>query len=493
MVLPCAASTPGRSQPMQLVLLACLAVFVHRSVAHGNLRHGSTTSVALEASGESSSEDAARMSKEKEAELALVKTLVGISEPRMAQGINSPFGAVLPPFAGALVHNALQPAISDAGYVMWERELHQELEGMEKNNRLWNAQAIADWREGKAVARLVPDVEFYWDFPGHRVEYLHSLVTLLQTKLDIHRKSGPPAFLVYLLGDSSLDNKHWLYPNDWSKPDFFLNKNKLDLTNTAFTAPACNRYEQVLSQPARSVQDVCYWLNRRAADHGAQLLETEPTSVFLHTPHLYFVNAAVEASTLAMCHSTLLPQDQVVADRVTPDDVLVVSVGHNDMAFYRTRDVEHVLKHGTTDDKVARMAVELFHDVYKRNLEAYLNKVLDGKRCKLLVVCMLYNLDENDNQDDDWSLLNGVEPMYAKIGFRKNPELKRRFKVALHAVFEALISKVQVANEDKVVPLELSRALDGTDTTMYELRNEPSVLGGKAMSSLIFDTIMENL
>ena len=115
--------------------------------------------------------------------------------------------------------------------------------------------------------------------------------------------------LIFLAGDSSLDNKFWL-----------------QFCPPPRRARALNGYERALRPGDLMHRDVCYWLNRAALDSGLDVV---------------CVNAAVEASTLgersgACGGPRLLPQDRFVAEHLLPDDVLCVSVGGNDIAMRPT-------------------------------------------------------------------------------------------------------------------------------------------------------------
>ena len=115
----------------------------------------------------------------------------------------------------------------------------------------------------------------------------------------------------FLLGDSSLDNKHWLFDERRSKAS--------QMSAAGVTAAACNGYERVL-RPPRSVRDVAYWMNHlaeRRAGPGALLT----------------FNAAVETSRIADRSGGLLPQDEWAASAVAPGDAAVLSLGGNDIAL----------------------------------------------------------------------------------------------------------------------------------------------------------------
>jgi len=129
--------------------------------------------------------------------------------------------------------------------------------------------------------------QYYAPFYGHHVADLALTLAALRRRHDQ---------VVFLAGDSSLDNKYWF--NSW--------------------ADAVNGYEEVLEPPAMK-RDVCYWVNEEAA-------RTHKSMGCLNT--------AVEATSLNdRAFNRLLPQDEFIRDNIDVDDVLVVSVGGNDVAL----------------------------------------------------------------------------------------------------------------------------------------------------------------
>mmetsp|Transcript_7966 Transcript_7966/g.12674 ORF Transcript_7966/g.12674 Transcript_7966/m.12674 type:complete len:150 (+) Transcript_7966:80-529(+) len=140
-------------------------------------------------------------------------------------------------------------------------------------------------------------ITFFAEYHGHRISDLKGVHHAM-------RRLGKTRF-IYFIGDSSLDNKHWLY----------MGGNKLSdkLTNEQFTAPACNGFEKVL-HPPRMVKDVAYWLNWELSRNK------KASSVC--------INASIEESALGeRDNGVLLDQDIFVRDHIEKNDVLVVSVG----------------------------------------------------------------------------------------------------------------------------------------------------------------------
>ena len=103
--------------------------------------------------------------------------------------------------------------------------------------------------------------------------------------------------------------------------------------------PAVGVYGDVLSPP-RSVADVAYWLNYLSAVRydGANRNpfgrggDVDGKGRDGRTRYAA-INAAVEATTLNERTFALRPQDAFLRDNISPEDVLIVSVGGNDIAM----------------------------------------------------------------------------------------------------------------------------------------------------------------
>lgn len=154
-------------------------------------------------------------------------------------------------------------------------------------------QAMTDARLDSAT----PMHPFYGTYRGHDVRVLSLMLR------DLMRNGRRP--VVWLAGDSSLDNKHWVQPQ----------------TPTTF-APR-NGWEDVLHKAYGVVPDVAFWTNA----HLERLGSRDP----LQRP--VYVNCAVEESTLGLRADTLLPQDLFAAEHMRRGDVVVVSVGGNDVVL----------------------------------------------------------------------------------------------------------------------------------------------------------------
>lgn len=150
-----------------------------------------------------------------------------------------------------------------------------------------SSSSSADETAGPIVP--VDSADYYNHYFGHRISELTTVVRNL-------RRLGKEQ-IIFLVGDSSLDNKYWLRGK----------------------RPACSSYSQFLLPP-KSVPDVAYWLNVELEARGYTR-----TAV---------VNAAIEESTLGdRQNSQLRKQDLFVRDSLQPSDIIVMSVGGNDIAL----------------------------------------------------------------------------------------------------------------------------------------------------------------
>lgn len=144
-------------------------------------------------------------------------------------------------------------------------------------------------------ARRVASADYFGEYHGHLIEHLEVVHTALR---------GPDGQrpIIWLAGDSSLDNKHWLLGQPRVRP--------------------VDAMRSVL-EPPRSVPDVAHQLAAECERRGL------PYAV---------INCAVEESTLgARCGgSELLPQDRFLRDHLRTSDIVVVSVGGNDVALRPT-------------------------------------------------------------------------------------------------------------------------------------------------------------
>ena len=248
---------------------------------------------------------------------------------------------------------------------------------------------------------MINSSSFYGEYHGHRLNDLEACLSYFRSQ---------SSSIIFLAGDSSLDNKFWFHD----------------------TSEAVNGYEDILSPP-KSRKDVAYWMNFELKRQGFR-------------GKLTTLNCAVEESALGdrLC-TTLLDQDAFIRDNISKDDVLVVSVGGNDIALkpspctvcniislvYCTST--SCLRHCTygaalpCDDCSNGCCCSCFSNLlgfpcgfgyfvhlFRTRTEAFLRKLLAKTTPRLVVVCMIYYLDTTPG--NSWA-----EPALRGLQYNSNP------------------------------------------------------------------------
>jgi hypothetical protein len=304
----------------------------------------------------------------------------------------------------------------------------------------------------------VPSGAFFGEYHGHTCEHLRVLLASLRGASP--RQQNP---IVFLLGDSSLDSKYWL-----------LDKPRV---------PAANGVERVLVPPV-AVPDVAHWLNvlleeGKGAGAGA---DTTPT------PHLACINAAVEESTIADRSGgrSLLPQDAFVRDTLTPEDVLVVSLGGNDVALKPSAATvaafASILSFASDEaiDAGTALGFGQIRSLFRDDIAAYISAVCSRTRPKLVVVAMIYF--PHELRGGSWA-----DTSLGLLGYDRNPARLQRL---IRAGFRHATSEIRVPGTT-VVPMAFFDVLDPSPaSTDYVARVEPSVTGGRKMAAAILELVL---
>eukprot|EP00919_Chromeraceae_sp_WS-2016_P057661 GHVR01136673.1.p1 GENE.GHVR01136673.1~~GHVR01136673.1.p1 ORF type:complete len:366 (+),score=75.28 GHVR01136673.1:28-1125(+) len=323
--------------------------------------------------------------------------------------------------------------------------------------------------------------EYYANWDGHPVEQLEQVHRALRAQ----QKHS----LIFLAGDSSLDNKHWLWQGTKS-PHSIIHD-----TSHAFTNNACNGYETVLRPPIM-LQDVCYYLNKES---------------MLVSGSVACINTSVEATTLGQReHCGLTSQDIFIKDNITNNDYLVVSIGGNDIALSPSIftvcnlacllccSTETCIKNtcwcgcGYTCIKCCTCCpacscgcaypcgFDHFIRLFKYRVKAYIERLLEDMTGvpRRVLVCMIYYPDEM--KSSSWA-----EAALSLLGYNNNPN---KLQLMIKKVFELATTEIEIEGVD-VIGVPLFSVMDGKNTKDYECRVEPSQQGGKKMASLIMKYI----
>ena len=218
---------------------------------------------------------------------------------------------------------------------------------------------------------------FYEQYHGHPIRLLREARDGLRK---IHGEEE--SCCIYLAGDSTVDNKYWLGPQH-------ARSIERD-SGGRYTAEAANGYEKILTPP-RMVKDVCYWMNRLIAESEVQ--------------NTFVLNTAVEATTLASrsggaeaccvvrCAGKLYAQDELIRDSMRESDILVTSIGGNDIALAPSICTVFFLVWLMLTPmcllSACHPATAYFIWLFRRCTEAYIKRLVAYRKPKKIAACMV--------------------------------------------------------------------------------------------------------
>eukprot|EP00967_Tisochrysis_lutea_P097072 scaffold142472_cov35-Tisochrysis_lutea.AAC.1 len=248
------------------------------------------------------------------------------------------------------------------------------------------------------------------------------------------------------------------------------------MSNPNFTAPAINGYERALCSPPRMVQDISYHLNAVAIEKSNELRRPVVT-----------INTAVEESTVADRNDELLHQDAFIRDNLAVGDAIVVSMGGNDVALrpsistifsmlFLTNSPLSLIKCGSAPGQA-----HLEH-LFGERVRHVAERIVKKTKPAVVVICMLYYLDERPG--GSWA-----DPVLSKLGYDKNPA---KLQQIIFTLCERLTRRGLNIDGTRVEICPLFEALDGSDTSDYCQRVEPSVTGGRKIADRIWKTLYES-
>ncbi|KAJ3322007.1 hypothetical protein HDU93_003157, partial [Gonapodya sp. JEL0774] len=285
------------------------------------------------------------------------------------------------------------------------------------------------------VGPVPSSVAFYEPFHGHNVEHLAAILHELRKPVlaavgsdgDVaanHITSRRNA--IFLMGDSSMDNKYWLADSDQRSP--------------------VGNYPLPWMKP-----DIAYAINAQLEARG--LSKT-----------WFCINTAVEATCLSDRHGSLLSQDEFVVTHLEPGDVIVASIGANDIALRPTllTGLSMLTLTWTIPrfwlERVADAALPApswwalppglghFVHLFKNRVSSYLNRIVRINRPRAILVCAIY-----------YPCMSAASPSWADralsaLGYDSDP---LKLQAAIRCIYRLATSGVKVNGVDEVVPVAL--------------------------------------
>ncbi|KAK0284857.1 hypothetical protein LTR35_000192 [Friedmanniomyces endolithicus] len=287
----------------------------------------------------------------------------------------------------------------------------------------------------------VDPLPFYSEWAGHPLTDLAKVDSTIQN-------ARPNKPIIYLAGDSSLDNKAWVpSAGPGGEP---------------LPTAVPNIYNSILTTP-KPKPDVAFWLNH-FLDHKATAL-----------------NTAIEASLLRHRDAALLPHDDFIRDHIQPKDILIVSIGANDIALSPTAStMRHMLQLAwlmplSSIERGTASSLAYFKHMFGEQKKAYVARLIEKQKPREVVICMIYYpLEAGVGAQPSWA-----DTQLKALGYGWFPG---QLQAAIRKMYEQATSRIRIEGTT-VIPCPLFESLDGKAKEDYVERVEQSVQGGKKMAA----------
>lgn len=294
--------------------------------------------------------------------------------------------------------------------------------------------------------------DFYNNYFGHNIDHLQLLINYFRRE----NKN-----IIFLAGDSTLDNKHWILNNPHKK------------------YKAINGYENILDSPYM-IGDISFHINN-----------------YLKNMNYVCINCAVEEATLLNKSHKLNDQDILIRDNIQKDDILLVSIGGNDIALNPNTNVMinfGLLYYTNNIDKIknnimSANGITYFKTVFKNKLKQYIFNLTSKQRPSNIILSGIYYPDENI-KDNSWA-----NTALKLLNYDNNPD---KLQSIIKSLYEQILFKIRleiyitdnkILDESNIIPLPLYNILNGKITEDYIERVEPSHHGGKKIAQYIYNII----
>ncbi|KAI3651397.1 hypothetical protein MP228_003739 [Amoeboaphelidium protococcarum] len=253
--------------------------------------------------------------------------------------------------------------------------------------------------------------------------------------------------IIWLAGDSSLDNKYWILDELRMKP--------------------LNGYENLLFD---MVPDVSFQLNKGIVDRE-------------EGDKWVAINTAVEATTLNERKHKLLPSDKVISSFMKDGDVLIVSIGGNDVALYPTPStiwsILRSIRYEPADILSGKAPLQHLVNLLGVRVQDYIKRVIGNKKPRKVIVNMIYYPCE----------VKGKSWANVPLWLLKYDSEPQKLQAIIQYLFNEATQKISLDGIE-VVAFPLFSVLDGKSAQDYVQRVEPSIQGGAKMANAFLDIIL---
>jgi lysophospholipase L1-like esterase len=285
----------------------------------------------------------------------------------------------------------------------------------------------------------IDSTSFYSEWKGHPINDLAAF-----HNITLAERSETP--IVYFAGDSSLDNKAWVNSSTQ------IDGNPVEIPEI---------YNKTLQNPTTK-PDVAFWMNHLLGDRAT------------------CINTAVEESILRERKDGLLPHDEFIRDNIRSQDVLIVSVGANDVVLKPAPStIRHLLQLAWLTPRKSiqnntASSLAHFKQMFGSQTEEYISRMTAKKKPRAVIACMIYYPLEAGLGQQSWA-----DRSLKMLGYASNPE---QLQAAIRTTYEHATKNIKVEGT-KIIPYALFEVLDGKDPADYKDRVEPNSEGGRKMAS----------
>ena len=288
--------------------------------------------------------------------------------------------------------------------------------------------------------KITPD-KFYSDTNGHSPKYLQTICNKFRQNKNF----------VFLAGDFTLDNKKAI-----SK-----------------YVEAVNGYEEIL-HPPESIPDITFHLNTFSSKLDNKNL------IINCTTGNNTLNEHDFSSKISMNQ-----QDQIIIDNIKQDDILVISIGSNDIISKPTGDFISRLMKVCPDqtEYVNYDELKYFAEYFYNNILTYIKQLCIKNVPKLIIICGAY-FPSITKGKSMWS--NQVLDL---IDYNVYPS---KLQSVLSYLYNESLTKINIDGYN-IKYITYSDILDGSDDDYYYNRLYLSNKGGYILSKKLWKFIQSNL
>jgi hypothetical protein len=275
---------------------------------------------------------------------------------------------------------------------------------------------------------------------------------------------------IFLAGDSSLDNKYWF--------------ERLKITDKGIPL---NGYEEIIE--GDMTKDVTWNINNT-------LIQQRLGNKYV------CINTSYEGTTLEeRLYSLYYDSDIFIREHIQPNDILIVSVGKNDITSTIMADIEktneitinilYLLEQDLEKVDINSSQFKFLINIFKDKIEIYIKKLCEKNTPKYIIVNTIYYPYEflEEFVEDSWAndALNIVR--------YTNEDGINKFKKLIRLIYVYATCKINIDNSI-IIPVPLFEVLDSTlkkeDGTSFDYyyRAEPSLEGSIKMAKKFVDLIL---